>query len=507
MTRFTVSEMFSNHMVLTHDRKNPVWGTAPAGAKITVELGQARSACIADDNGCWMTGIDTPAPGVASTLTIRCGEECISFDDVVSGEVWLAGGQSNMEMPVMCVNGGRELVEAEPYPNVRMKTISRRADSFRQYGWHFYPMDGSDSDWKLPDRDSVARFSAIGYQFAALLSKSLNMPVGIIDCNWGGTKIQSWMPLDVLQQHEDTRAELDCYAAMQCALGDEAQSKFDRFQASIRDMGVDMDDFIARSLREPTYHCTLETKLVDNAPGGIGDPNKPGCLFEHMLSRVIPFGVKGVLWYQGESNAGVSEARNYASLFERMRTSWHEAWQDSTIPFLTCQLATFEMPAAWGATDWNTLRLQQAECTKLPGVSMAVLMDIGNRTDIHPLDKIPVAERLHALAMEDVYGVPCNAHEPAPLCCESDGNAILIRFDRPIELREGELPEAIAKDGVSPCSAELLDEYTLRLTPQAAANAIQYAATGWFIPSLFGKNSLPVAPFRLCAAAQSAAIH
>ena len=498
MNRFTVSEMFSSHMVLTHDRKNPVWGTAPAGAGIEIELGAARAQCIADEQGRWMAQIDTPAPGIASSLTVRCGDEQISFEDVISGEVWLAGGQSNMEMPVMCVNGGRELAEAETYPSVRLKTISRRAGEHRQYGWHFYPMDGSDSDWKLPDRESIACFSAIGYQFAALLSQSLNMPVGIIDCNWGGTRIQSWMPHSLLEQHEDTLADLQRYAAVREALGNEAQERFDRFQSAIIDMGVDMSAFIPRSLSEPTYHCTLEPRLVDNAPGGIGDPNKPGILFEHMLSRVIPFGIKGVLWYQGESNAGVGEAQDYASLFERMRASWQEAWNNPDLPFLTCQLATFEMPDAWGQTDWHTLRLQQAECTKLPGVSMAILMDIGNRMDIHPLDKIPVAERLHALAMEDVYGAPCDAHEPAPVSCNADGEVIVLHFDRLIELREGQLPEAVSADGIIPCKAELSDGCILRLIPETTEkiSVVRYGAAGWFVPSLFGKNGLPVAPFQ-----------
>lgn len=497
MNRFTVSEMFSSHMVLCHDRANPVWGTAPVGAKVEVSLGAAKSACTADAQGHWMTTIETPVPGVVSTLTVRCGDEQFVFEDVISGEVWLAGGQSNMEMPVMCVRDGIKLAEADIYPNVRMKTISRRAGDRRQYGWHFYPMDGSDFDWKLPDRESIACFSAIGYHFAALLSESLNMPVGIIDCNWGGTKIQSWMPREVLEQYEDTRADLKLYASMQEAVANEAQARFDRFQASIRDMGVDLPDFITQSLRDPKYHCAYDAKVADNAPGGIGDANRPGCLFDHMLSRVIPFGIKGVLWYQGESNAGVNEAQNYASLFARMRDSWHAAWNDTSIPFLTCQLATFEMPAAWGQTDWNELRLQQARCTQLPGVSMAILLDIGDRTDIHPLDKIPVAERLHALAMEDVYGTPCNAHEPAPTGCERDGDSILVRFDRPVELREGELPEVLTDGGAQPCDAVLADKRILRLTPKtdARVDAVQYAAAGWFVPSLFGKNGLPVAPF------------
>jgi len=497
MNRFTVSEMFSSHMVLCHDRDNPVWGAAPAGAEVEVTLGAAHSKCIADAQGRWMTTVETPAPGVVSELTVRCGEEQISFEDVVSGEVWLAGGQSNMEMPVMCVRDGAKLAEANVYPNVRMKTISRRCSDMRQYGWHFYPMDGSDSDWKLLTRESIACFSAIGYQFAALLSESLNMPVGVIDCNWGGTKIQSWMPMSVLEQYEDTRADLKLYASMQEAAAGEAQARFERFQASVRDMGVDLPDFITQSLRDPKYHCAYDAKVADNAPGGVGDPNRPGSLFDHMLSRVIPFGVKGVLWYQGESNAGAHEAGNYASLFKRMCDSWRAAWSDASIPFLTCQLATFEMPAAWGQTDWNELRLQQARCAQLPGVSMAILLDIGDRTDIHPLDKIPVAERLHALAMEDVYAKPCGAHEPAPVGCERDGHSILIRFDRPIELRDGELPETLAVGSAQPCDAVPADEHTLRLIPKTSEtiDAVQYAAAGWFVPSLFGKNGLPVAPF------------
>lgn len=182
-----------------------------------------------------------------------------------------------------------------------------------------------------------------------------------------------------------------------------------------------------------------------------------------------------------------------------MRDSWHAAWNDPSIPFLTCQLATFENPNEWGKVDWNTLRLQQAQCTQLPGVSMAILLDIGDRTDIHPLDKIPVAERLHALAMEDVYGVVCGAHEPKVVCCERDGAAILLRFDQPIELRSGELPEALSGNSAHACEAALVDDRTLCLSPETDApiTAVQYAAAGWFVPSLFGQNALPVAPFRV----------
>lgn len=498
MIRFTVSEMFSSHMVLTHDRKHPVWGTAPAGAKVEITLGEARAQCVADSQGNWTALIDTPAPGVVSTLTIRCGEECIAFEDVVSGEVWLAGGQSNMEMPVMCVRDGRTLAEADVYPSVRMKTISRRAGSHRQYGWHFYPMDSSDSDWKLPDRESIACFSAIGYQFAALLSESLNIPVGIIDCNWGGTKIHSWIPRSVLEQHEDTRADLQLYASMQKNVGDKAMPNFERFQASIRDMGVDLPDFITQSLRDPKYHCAYDAKVLDNPPGGYGDPHRPGALFETMISRVAPFPIAGVLWYQGESNAGPDEAPRYASLFKLMRDAWHNAWNDSSIPFLTCQLATFEMPASWGTADWTTLRLQQIECAKLPGVSMAVLLDIGDRTDIHPLDKIPAAQRLHALAMEDVYGKPCDAHEPAPVSCAFEENRVVLRFDRTVELRDGQLPELLSDGEVIPCCVHPEDDCTLILTgeSEAAIDSVRYAAANWFVPSIFGKNGLPVSPFR-----------
>jgi sialate O-acetylesterase len=362
-------------------------------------------------------------------------------------------------------------------------------------------MDGSDFDWRLPDRESVACFSAIGYQFAALLSESLNMPVGIIDCNWGGTKIQSWIPRSVLEQHEETRADLKLYASMQEALGDQSMPNFERYQSSVRDMGIDLQDFITQSLRDPKYHNDYDAKVVFAPPGGFCDPNNPGSLFENMISRVAPFPIAGVLWYQGESNAGADEAHRYASLFKLMRKAWHEAWHDDSIPFLTCQLATFDMPATWGQADWTTLRLQQIECAKLPGVSMAVLLDIGDRTDIHPIDKIPAAQRLHALAMEDVYKKPCDAHEPAPVSCEfTDGNVVL-RFDHPIELRDGQLPELLADGEVIPCCAHLKDDYTLILTgrSEAAVASVRYAAANWVIPSLFGKNGLPVSPFRFIA--------
>ena len=366
MNTFTVSEMFGDHMVLCHSRENPVWGTAAPGAVVQIRLGEYSAETVAGPDGRWRTQIQTPGAGEITEMALRCGQEEIVFRDVACGEVWLAGGQSNMEMPVLAVHGAKEMARAESYPNVRLRTIPRRCRAEKQFGWHFQPMDGTDSGWLLPSEQTVAKFSAIGYGFAAGLAEKMRMPVGIIDMSWGGTVIQAWMPQEELLAHDDTRRDVERFQARRAALGEEAERSFLRNQASLRAVLERTPDFVERSLEDMQYYTRLEREIDWPPEAAVGDPNEPGSLFAHMVAATAPYGIRGVLWYQGESNALVGEAGRYAGLFARMRESWQQAW-GRPLPFLTCQLATFD-PFIWGGGyDWVTLREQQAHGGRLHG--------------------------------------------------------------------------------------------------------------------------------------------
>lgn len=488
-------------MVLCHDCENPVWGTAAAGADVEICLGAICRHVIADLNGFWTVKILAPSAGTVTEMRITCGDERIVFENVASGEVWLACGQSNMEMPVMCTNEGSALANSSTFPNVRLKTVTRRCCATPQLGWHFYPTGYNEDAWEMPTKLNVARFSAIGYSFGALLSESLKMPVGVISCNWGGTKIQCWMPAKVLLEHEDTRNDVATYIAAREALGhEEARRHFELFQRSVSEIAERLPDFYEHSLADPLYYLQEDAKVHYPPEGADGDPQRPGCLFENMIARVAPFSIRGVLWYQGESNALLSEANRYASLFQRMREAWQSAWGDKNLPFLTCQLAAFD-PSRWGNQfDWPGLRRQQALCVEtLSRVSMAILVDLGDRLNIHPLRKKEVAERLHAIALSDVYRIAVKSHSPVPIACTRECNCVRLHFDGSVTLQAGDFPLLRSTQHVEQSHMCQTDARTLLLIPEKTSDwySVEYLSAAWVSPSIFGEEGLPVAPFVL----------
>lgn len=497
-----VSELFSDHMVLRHSRQNPIWGTAPAGALIEVQLGKTSSFCTAASSGQWMVWIDTPGAGVVTSMQIHCGTDEIHFVDVACGEVWLAAGQSNMELPLMCIEGGAFWADQASQENVRLKSISRRCRDEQQAGWHFYPTESPDEPWKLVDRKSAAHFSAIGYVFGALLSRRLNMPVGLIECNWGGTMIQSWMPVTHLLDCPDTRKDWEKYQAVRASMGEgQAHQYLEDYQRTVRQALINDPDYLEGNLRDPLHFLEQDRNIAFIPLGGLGDPQEPGSLYEHMVCRAAPYGLSGVLWYQGEANGMRDEAHRYAGLFGRMLALWRKAWHDPALPFLTCQIAPFQTSLYWGErADWPELRAQQQLCTELYShVSMAILLDAGMQYNIHPLNKQTPAERLYRLALEDVYGIPSQAHAAHPLYCVLHDNCLIIRFSKPIELRNGLVPAVLSSEGECIVSVKQNSSCELQLQLPDAGNVLgaSYAQNDWLTPGLYDANGLPVAPFRL----------
>lgn len=500
--RLRIADVFSDHMVLRHSRPNPVWGEAEPGAAVAVRLGGKETACVADDAGRWLAWIDTPPAGIVARMEVEgCGER-VAFEDVACGEVWLAGGQSNMEQPLMCVNGARPWVDRAGESNVRLKRIPRRCGNAPEPGWHFFPCEGVDSPWERANSEGAATFSAIGFVFGAMLSEKLSMPVGLIECDWGGTPIQAWLPSAEIMTREDTRADLAAFMDARAALGDGAGKAYEAYLRTVRQAAIHEPDYILNNLNDPLNFLREDRNIAFPPLGAIGDPQQPGVLYDHMVARVAPYGLSGVLWYQGEANGMRGEAARYGGLFARLADNWRRAWRDPALPFLTCQLAPFDTGLYWkDAADWPELRAQQQWCADtVRGVSMAVLLDLGMERNIHPLEKIPVADRLCRLALEDVYGIPAEARAPRPMTWERVEDGVRLRFDGPIALRDGLPPQLTVDDVPIPTDARITAPCILELRRKTDAlpNGASYAQKGWLVPALFGANGLPVAPFR-CA--------
>ena len=497
--RLNVADIFSDHMALRHSRPDPVWGRARPGAKVSVRMEGARTDCVAGADGRWIAWIDAPPAGVVGELAVESEGERVVFRDVACGEVYLAAGQSNMEQPLMCMEGALPWAERAARAQVRLKRIPRRCGWDPEPGWHFFPDEGIDSPWVRADRLSAARFSAIGYVFAAKLSERLDMPVGVIECNWGGTMIQPWMAPDDIRAHADTRADLGAFLAAREALGNEAAAAFEKYVATVRRAALNEPDYVDHDLHDPLNFLKEDRGIAFVPYGAVGDPQMPGLLFDSMIRRVAPYALDGVLWYQGEANGSRGEAHRYAELFRRMAESWRGAWMDAALPFITCQLAGFDTSLYWGdGADWPTLRARQQACAdQLQGVSMAVLIDVGMERNIHPLRKEPVAERLCRLALEELHGIPADARAPRPVCAERIESGVRLRFDVPVTLREGESPVLLSQGQVLASRAAQPEPRTLILSAETVPDAVSYAWRDWLVPGLFGQNALPVGPFMI----------
>lgn len=493
---FSVDGMFSDHMVLRYSRPDPVWGNAPAGAEVTAEYCGASARCTAGADGKWLMWLDAPAENACGALTVRCGGNEIRFEDVVTGAVFLCGGQSNMEQPLMCADNGRYWAERAPRDNVRLKYIPRQCTDEAQPGWHFFADLRTDAPWRKADRDSAAEFSAAGYIFGAKLSGALGMPVGLIDCNWGGTRIQSWLPEEEIMAQPDTREDLRRYREVREALGERASLLQKEYTDSVRAVYDKHEDYITGGLNDPLWFLTDDHTIRFPPEGADGFHDVPGLLYEKMVAKVVPFGLNGVLWYQGEANGGIPEAPRYFGLFGRLLCTWRAAFRDAELPFLTCQIASFDC-TMYGINGWVELQRQQTLCAEhYKNVSMAVLNDIGMERNIHPLWKEPVADRLCRAALKDLFGIGGGVSVPKPVSCTRDGDSFILKFSLPVVMRDGELP--YAKDAAGEkleCRVEQAGRDALRLTPGGSAARIAYADKAWLVPGLFAENGDPVPAF------------
>ncbi|MBA4105068.1 MAG: sialate O-acetylesterase [Pirellula sp.] len=348
-TALSLASIFSDHMVLQRDIKLPIWGHAAPGAKVEVQLAGATKEATADADGKWTVSFGPlKAGGGPLELAVKSGDETVHMTDILVGDVWVASGQSNMEWPMKLTNDAESEIAAADWPEIRFVDVpnvvaATPLDSFKSAGWQ--PIKP----------ENIGDFSAVAYFFARDLHKELNVPIGLIGCNWGGTQMEAWTSREALES-SDTFKEALAYADKEPTTDDEKKHRQDR----------PMD--------------------------------QPASLFNGMLSTVIPYGIRGAIWYQGESNAGRHE--QYAELSKLMIADWRNRWGQGEFPFLLVQLAAFEP----GGDTWPFLREAQTETLESPNTGMAVAIDIGDQKDIHPRNKQDVGKRLALAARKVAHG-------------------------------------------------------------------------------------------------------
>ena len=390
--------IFGSHMVLQRDQADKVWGWAEKGEKITVKIADQTKTATADDTGNWSVKLDPMKAGGPHKLVVK-GKNTVTFDDVLVGEVWICSGQSNMQWSLsQSIDGDIEALAA--------KSDRIRFVSVPQVGTQ-EPRKDFDGKWVVCSPQTAPGVSGVGYFFGKQLSQTLGVPIGLIDNAWGGSAAEAWVRRDLLEKDEKYKPLMDRWVAMEKAY--EAEGTAPKPEA--------------KKKGEP------KKKAGSNLGGLMSGNARPGNIYNGVLLPTIGYGVKGAIWYQGESNAG--RAYQYRDLFPLMIQNWRDDWKIGDFSFYWVQLADFmaekDQPAE---SAWAELReAQTLTMSKLKNTGQAVIIDIGEGRDIHPRNKRDVGLRLARWALAKDYGINVEYQSPTYKSMEKKDGKIVLTFD------------------------------------------------------------------------------
>jgi sialate O-acetylesterase len=478
--------IIGDHMVLQQKQSNPIWGWDAPGTKVTVTFaGQSKSAEAGAD-GKWTVKLDPVAVNdKPQTLTIN-GSSKREIQDVLVGEVWMCSGQSNMGFTLSSDWNGDLEAAASKLPNLRLIKVPQVGTQELQNDFK--------GEWKASAAENALPFSAVGFLFGRYLHEILNVPVGLIDNAWGGSAAEAWVRRDSLEK--DPRFK----PLMEGTVQREAAMQSDKTKADYEALLAKWNDDVAKAKAEgkpaPRQPQSPQGWLTGNA--------RPGNIFCGVVHPTLGYGIKGVIWYQGESNA--SRAYEYADLFPFMIEQWRKEWRQGDFPFYWVQLADFmaEKPEP-GDSNWAELRESQTKTMKLPNTGQAVIIDLGEGKDIHPKNKHDVAARLVRWALVKDYGFKFPYRSPEFKSIEINGNKANITLDCfGSSLRPFDVAEAI---GFAVCGEDKVWHWakgTIRGKDQIEVSsdkvekpiAVRYAWADNPVCNLFSNEGLPVTPFR-----------
>jgi sialate O-acetylesterase len=475
--------LFTEGMVLQQGIKVPIWGTASDGEHVKVSF-QDQEASATASHGKWMIHLNNLKAGGPFELTIA-GENTIHFKNVLVGEVWVCSGQSNMQWPVWASGDAEKTIKEAKQPQIRLFTVPMTTAP--------QPVHDVPSQWQECTPDTVKGFSAVGYHFGKSLHEDLKVPVGLINSSWGGTVAEAWTSAAALRaqpelQHliEGAGPRLDQYA--------KANAEYSQ-RLAVYQKGIEMAKKAGvKNLPKPPPSPQQEFNK---------NPNVSTLLYNGMIAPLIPFAIRGAIWYQGESNA--DRAVEYQTLFATMIRNWRHDWGEGDFPFLFVQLAPWQKivnePTESG---WAELRESQRQTTlKVPKAGMAVITDVGDEKDIHPKDKTTVGRRLALAAFAIAYGQKVDYTGPVYDKLEVQGDKAIVHFKH----TGGGLA---AKDGAVKgftiagedhqfhnAQAEIKgDTVTVRCKEVAKPVAVRYGWANYPVVNLQTKEGLPASPFR-----------
>ena len=375
-------KVLSDHVVLQRGAPIHIWGWADPGEQVTVSLLSQKQTATGDDLGKWSVYLAPQPAGGPYNITIA-GVNTITISDVLIGDVWLASGQSNMEMPLKgfpnssVLKNGAEEIANSTQPQIRLLRVHTRASD--------YPLpDLKDPDeiWTLCTPDTAADFSAVAYFFGREIQQQETVPVGLIDDTWGGTPVRAWVSLDSLSADSSLMPVFQDWSEM-------------------ADTTADVPAMLAQEKREDDAAKQAGSAL----PKHSWHPNPaswaPAYLYNGMVAPLTEFPIKGVIWYQGETDSALSRAPMYLRTFSTMIADWRGKWREGDFPFFFAQISSF---TSTEFEKWGIVRDAQRRTLSLAHTGMAVTLDVGQADNVHPPDKQTVGHRLALAARDIAYG-------------------------------------------------------------------------------------------------------
>ncbi len=376
--------LWSDHAVLQRDRPIHVWGWADPGERVSAILhgkndADQTVAATADELGHWSLYLPPHAAGGPYTLTVGSSNS-VTINDLLIGDVWIASGQSNMEMPLngfpgsaVVKDGPQEIANAS-HPQIRLLHEAKRVSAF--------PLADQDATWAICSPETAASFSAVAYFFGRELERDQKVPIGLVEADWGGTPAEAWTSMEALGADA---ALMPVFAA----------------RAESTNAQVDAEVIAARNKREDDEARAHGQKPPQHPWQPPVDSWAPAALYNGMIAPLTPLAIRGVIWYQGEANTGLTRAPLYHRLFSTMIDDWRSQFAQGNFPFLYVQISSY---AAGPDEEWGMLRDAQRHTLSLTNTAMAVTLDVGERDNIHPADKQTVGHRLALGARALAYG-------------------------------------------------------------------------------------------------------
>ncbi|PIE23459.1 MAG: sialate O-acetylesterase [Planctomycetota bacterium] len=453
--------LFGKGAVLQRDQVIPVWGWAEAGSQVQVLLGKEQLSCKADALGRWFVRFPARKSGKDLVLVVESGRERLARSNIQIGEVWICSGQSNMEWPLTRAMNATAEIAAAKDPGLRFFRLQRRSS--------LAPELDCNTKWSHCTPETAARFSGVGYFFGRELRKALGkqVPIGLIQSSWGGTTAQTWISPNGLQMEDSCKPEIERW--------------------------------MQRISKDPSGQLAK-------------DKNRPGNLYRGMIHPLIPYSMRGVIWYQGENNA--SRAWEYRKVFPALIRDWRRVWalgpfqlaprELRPFPFLFVQLANYKLRRG-NPLSWAELREAQALALSLPATGMASAIDIGNPKDIHPKNKQEVGRRLALIARARVYGESKLPHIGPRFAKASFAKGrVTVQLQHVVEAlrtRDGQAPSSFQVAGKDrkwyPAEAKLQGKSILLTSKQVPEPiAVRY---GWDDSphcNVSDASGLPLTPFR-----------